>query len=252
MKNMVTLYIAIHNKTGMKYFGKTQKYFNQKDLQDKYHGSGIYWLRHLQKHGDDVTMKIYGIFNKLKVKDIAIKFSNENNIVESDEWANLMPETGIDGGPLYGKMNGMYGKTHSEKTREKLSKQLKNKVIVVDKNGKIFQTTVDDERYKSGELVAHSKGRKISNEALLRNKKNGRNKLDKNPKAKIIYIYNNDDIIVYKSNGNFKYVCDMYELPYRQLLHTFYENTTAYKSGSNHIPEKYKKCIGWYAREIKE
>ena len=38
----VTLYIAEHNKTGLKYFGKTTKYFNQEDLQRFYHGSRVY------------------------------------------------------------------------------------------------------------------------------------------------------------------------------------------------------------------
>jgi len=104
MENKVTLYIATHNKTGLKYFGKTTRYFTEEDLQSKYHGSGKYWKRHLKKHGDDVTMKIYGIYDIAEVEDIALRFSEENNIVKllNEEgkkvWANEKLENGLDGG----------------------------------------------------------------------------------------------------------------------------------------------------------
>jgi len=92
-----TLYIATHNKTGLKYFGKTTCHFTQEDLQKHYHGSGTYWKNHLRKHGDDVTMEIHGIHEIDEVKEIALKFSEDNNIVESELWANLIKEDGIDG-----------------------------------------------------------------------------------------------------------------------------------------------------------
>jgi len=59
----ITLYVATHNITGKKYFGKTIRYFTKEDLQKYYHGSGIYWRNHLNKHGDNVTMEIYGIYD---------------------------------------------------------------------------------------------------------------------------------------------------------------------------------------------
>lgn len=91
----VTLYIATQNKTGLKYFGKTLKYSTEDTLQKYYHGSGLYWRRHLNIHGDDVTMEIYGIYDINKVKEVALNFSEENNIVESKEWANLISESGV-------------------------------------------------------------------------------------------------------------------------------------------------------------
>ena len=51
MEDKVTLYIATHNITGKKYFGKTCKWFTQKDLQENYNGSGKHWNRHKNKHG---------------------------------------------------------------------------------------------------------------------------------------------------------------------------------------------------------
>ena len=102
-ENKVTLYIATHNITGKKYFGKTTKYFTEEDLQKYYHGSGLYWKNHLKKHGDDVTIKIYKIcsLNKdsnLYVELLALRFSEENNIVANyDTWANQILENGLDG-----------------------------------------------------------------------------------------------------------------------------------------------------------
>ena len=94
---MIYLYIKTHNTTGLKYFGKTTK-----TDYHKYKGSGTYWLKHIKKHGYDVTTELVGVFNTDDVRDYAVKFSIDNNIVESKEWANLEIETGLDGrGPVY-------------------------------------------------------------------------------------------------------------------------------------------------------
>lgn len=92
------LYIKEHNKTKLKYFGKT----NKKDPH-KYRGSGIYWTRHLEIHGNDVTTTIYGYYTTREelIKD-ALEFSSKHNIVNSDEWANLRKENGLLGGDTSG------------------------------------------------------------------------------------------------------------------------------------------------------
>lgn len=87
------LYIKTHNQTGLKYFGKT--------IKDpfEYNGSGTYWLRHLEKHGYDITTSIVGYYtDKQLCKETAIEFSKSQNIVESKDWANLCDENGTDGG----------------------------------------------------------------------------------------------------------------------------------------------------------
>ena len=119
MKDKVTLYIATHNKTGLKYFGKTTKWFTQESLQKNYHGSGKYWIKHKKKHGEkDVTMEIYEICSLNEsdddyVEPIALKFSEENHIMESEEWANLIPEDGLSG--------SVKGNKHSEETKSKIA-----------------------------------------------------------------------------------------------------------------------------------
>lgn len=89
------LYLKIHNKTGLKYLGQTiQNPF-------KYEGSGTYWTRHLKKHGNDVSTQILETFDSQELLKIAGNYySNLWNIDDSDEWANLMPETGSLGGPI--------------------------------------------------------------------------------------------------------------------------------------------------------
>lgn len=90
---MIYLYVKTHNVTGLKYFGKTEK----KD-PFVYLGSGKHWLRHIKKHGKDISTEIVATFqNREEASDWAIAFSLENNIIESNDWANLMLETVKDG-----------------------------------------------------------------------------------------------------------------------------------------------------------
>lgn len=89
---MLYLYVKTHNKTGLKYLGKTEK------DPIKYKGSGKYWKRHVKKHGYDVTTEIIFKSNcKDEISEKGIYYSELWNIVESSEWANMRPETG-DGG----------------------------------------------------------------------------------------------------------------------------------------------------------
>lgn len=85
---MIYLYIKTHNKTGKKYFGQTSK------DPLSYRGSGIAWLAHLSRFGNDVSTEILGSFsNREDCKQFARQFSADNDIANSDEWMNLIPET---------------------------------------------------------------------------------------------------------------------------------------------------------------
>jgi hypothetical protein len=98
------LYIKQHNKTGLKYFGKTT---SKNPIQ--YPGSGLHWQRHLQVHGNDVSIVWYQLFeDQDECVAFAKEFSRKNHIVESLEWANLKPEDGLDGG------------NHTEEIRKKI------------------------------------------------------------------------------------------------------------------------------------
>lgn len=164
MSKKVALHIAEHNKTGKKYFSKTIRYFTEEDLQKHYHGSGTYWANHLKKHGDDVTMRIYRVCSLDENSDnyvgpIAMKFSEENNIVDSDKWANLVHENGLDG----------VGPNVTASFRQKVGSYSKGKAVFIDENGKNVKIPVNEAKERG--LIAESKGRKYSNEV---NKSKGR------------------------------------------------------------------------------
>lgn len=105
------IYIKIHNITGLKYFGKTVK----KNVY-KYKGSGLYWKRHIKTHGYDCKTFIIKIFvNEQECIDFCIWFSKINNIVKSEQWANLIDENGINGGDtMSGKKTFRKNKTKNE------------------------------------------------------------------------------------------------------------------------------------------
>jgi hypothetical protein len=122
---MIYLYIKTQNNTGLKYLGKTE---NDPFV---YLGSGKYWLRHLKKHGYDITTEIiYESDNKEDIKGAGIYYSLFYNIVESDQWANLKLEEG-DGGDTskFINYNSLPYKNKKGKTYEELYGIEKAKIL---------------------------------------------------------------------------------------------------------------------------
>lgn len=120
----IYLYIKQHSITGLKYFGKTT-------LKDpfKYNGSGKVWKRHILKHGKQniKTLDVWGFDDIELCINFAIKFSRKNNIVNSDKWANLIEENGINGGSNKGRV-GTKGWKMSEESRQILSSNAKKRI----------------------------------------------------------------------------------------------------------------------------
>ena len=121
MSNTIYLYLKTHNKTGLKYLGKT--------IQDpfSYKGSGKVWSRHIAKHGYDVTTEVLFETNDTEeLKRVGLEYSEKWNIVESDAFANLMPEAGTGG--CFDEQskikisNTLAGRKHSEERKRNISK----------------------------------------------------------------------------------------------------------------------------------
>mgnify|MGYP000849786705 CR=1 FL=1 len=113
---MIYLYVKTHNETNLKYFGKTIR-----DDYEKYSGSGKHWKSHLKKHGNNIkTVLVFASDDINEIESVALRFSEENNIVESKGWANLIPENGRDGGSL--------SEHHTEGSRKKMSDNRRGKV----------------------------------------------------------------------------------------------------------------------------
>jgi len=103
------LMVKTHNKTGLKYLCYTQ---SEGPIYDRYKGSGDYWIKHLRKHGGDITTElIYETDNYSDFKQYAINKSYEFNVVESHDWANLRIEEGTGGNTVSNKMWITDGKT---------------------------------------------------------------------------------------------------------------------------------------------
>jgi hypothetical protein len=83
------LYIKTHKITGLKYLGQTK--------QDpfKYKGSGVYWKRHLKKHGNNHNTEILQkCYTKTALTTWGIYYSDLWSVIESKKWANLREESG--------------------------------------------------------------------------------------------------------------------------------------------------------------
>lgn len=118
---MIYLYVKTHNQTGLKYLGKTTSIDPH-----LYKGSGRRWQAHCRKHGYDYSTEIlFQSQSKDEIKEKGLYYSNLWNIVESKDWANLMPEqcdggdtsmsdafkTGIKRRNISGSNNPMYGRS---------------------------------------------------------------------------------------------------------------------------------------------
>lgn len=92
--NTIYLYVKRCKHCGLKYFGKTIK-----QNLTRYKGSGKYWMRHIAVHGQNnvETIDSWKFDSQAAATEFALNFSKENCIVESQEWANLIPEDGKDG-----------------------------------------------------------------------------------------------------------------------------------------------------------
>jgi hypothetical protein len=89
----IYLYKKTHNKTGLKYLGKTIA----KDPHT-YQGSGKRWKYHINKHGYDVTTEILReCYSREEVTYWGKYYSQLWDVANNNEWANIREETG-DGG----------------------------------------------------------------------------------------------------------------------------------------------------------
>lgn len=135
------LYIKQCPHCGLKYFGKSIR----KDI-DYYQGSGIMWKCHLKKY----KVKSIHLWNSdwyydTSITRFSLKFSKLNKIVESNMWANLKDEDGLDtfNFDLYNgserhrenarksmiKNRKSFSGTHSEKTKLLLSEKNKGRIV---------------------------------------------------------------------------------------------------------------------------
>lgn len=95
------LMIKTIDQTGMNYLCKC---IDNKD-HISYKGSGVYWRRILNKHSNyTISTKILGHYDTAKeLVEQGSYYSELYDVVENENWANCMPETGDGGDTLRGR-----------------------------------------------------------------------------------------------------------------------------------------------------
>ena len=89
----IYLYKKTHRETGLQYLGKT----TSADPYS-YPGSGVYWTRHLELHGNNVETEILReCQTEEELKEWGKYYSKFWNVVEDKNWANLIEEAGPGG-----------------------------------------------------------------------------------------------------------------------------------------------------------
>jgi hypothetical protein len=96
IQNFVPTRLAIKKLAGILYFCKS----TEENIL-RYPGSGVVWKDRIKKYGKENIETLWvsdWYFCPHEIQKVALEFSRENQIVESDKWANLKPENGLDGG----------------------------------------------------------------------------------------------------------------------------------------------------------
>ena len=119
------LMVKTHTITGLKYLCKKVTTSDSKAIS--YLGSGTRWNNHLKVHGKYINTEILAKYELDKIEEfskLCIEYSNKFNIVKSDDWANLIIETGKPGTKIdiyCGDKGTFFGKKHTEQTKKKIS-----------------------------------------------------------------------------------------------------------------------------------
>lgn len=159
MNKFKSTYLCIkqHSVTGLKYLCKTQKSYEE---MLEYKGSGRpYWNNHLKKHGRKyVETPWYCLFEEQEeLTKFALMCSKQWNIVDSDEWANLRIENGVDGNPKgRGLPKGTKLGPPSDKSRAKNSASHKGRPA----RNKGVKQTAEHSAKKAASMFGKNKGKK--------------------------------------------------------------------------------------------
>lgn len=124
---MIYLYVKKCTHCNKRYFGKT---YSKNPYS--YSGSGLHWRRHLKHHNSSFeTIEVWSFISQKEATDFAESYSMQNNIVELDEWFNLIVENALDGNPIgnipwnKGKQSNLKGMTYEEIHGQETAQNLK-------------------------------------------------------------------------------------------------------------------------------
>ena len=169
------LYVKTHRSTGMKYLGYTSK-----EDPYLYRGSGIYWNHYLDKHGNECDTEILLTTSlKEEITKTGTYYSNLWNIVESNKWANLKPETGAGGAYEFTSEDrkkvsqGLRGK---KKTQEHIDNH-----VAARKNNGTYEQTAESKAKRSASMAGYKQSpeEKEKKSQALKGRKKTQEHIDK-------------------------------------------------------------------------
>ena len=168
MTEKYNLYLKTHRITGLKYLGYTKR-----DPME-YKGSGVQWKQHLDEHGDDVeTVVLLTTENIDDIKNTGLYLSNLWSIVDTDWFANLIPETGGSGlAWIKGKKRPPRTEAHRRAISEALKKSDKHptrgKKHSAEHRRKISEATKGRTSPMKGRTMSDETKKKMSEAAMGR------------------------------------------------------------------------------------
>ena len=114
------IYITTNLINNMKYIGQ-----HKGDGSDNYLGSGDRLIKAIKKYGKkNFTRKILCFANSPEeLNRLEKEYIEKYNAVESEEFYNIAYGGHVN--PQYGEKNGMYGKTHTNEVKARISKKRK-------------------------------------------------------------------------------------------------------------------------------
>lgn len=178
MDKKVYLLLKTHNVTGKKYL--CRHVTNYKDTCFSYKGSGTYWRQHLEKHGNDISTEILAECDSIEeARILGIHYSKKWNVVESTDFANLVPEDGQGGaevskhrktkGSRFGyeqEPNRYVGDDNYAKlpeVRKKISDRLKGREFSKEHRKKLSESRQGREPWNKGKSNPHARTDHMNN-----------------------------------------------------------------------------------------
>jgi hypothetical protein len=258
--------IYLHNRFDV---SNNPKFYNKVKQSSKgFDTTGIIFIDKKPVKVDDYkkTSKKYHSYGKITVKDI----NGNIHWVDNDDERYLNGELiNLTKGKMPIYINGKYEMIETKeyhRNKEKYQATNKSKISVSDENGNRFLVNSNDERYLNGELKSVHKGKILSRDengnihyvskyefdklglvGINKGKINGSN----NPNAKVIKIYNKDNLLMFSCNGDFKETCKLHNLPFISLYKSYKNNGAKIYNSKRGKTEAVKKnnqeFIGWYA-----
>ena len=120
----IYLYKKTHRETGLQYLGKTMSADPY-----SYPGSGVYWTRHLELHGNNVETEILReCQTEEELKEWGKYYSKFWNVVEDKNWANLIEEAG-PGGAWSNESKKKLSQTKKQELAKLSSKENRRRIL---------------------------------------------------------------------------------------------------------------------------